>query len=262
MNFSDTLSKRILVTQSNLCVGLDPRPSLSQGDVESFLNQVIEETAPYAAAFKPNIAYFEAMGSSGYALLERLVGNIPREVPIVLDVKRSDIPETQKYYAEAYFERWDVAAVTLNPFLGFDSIEPFLQYEGKGVYLLGVTSNPGANELLTGTLDGTPLLKQVEAMHDRASELPGDVGLVLGLTNLTPERLASVTDMPLLIPGLGAQGGTLAGQGLHTRLAPVLINSSRSILYADNPKSYGERAAESAHKIREVLNPEETDTPS
>jgi len=255
MRFADLLSKRILVTESNLCVGLDPRPSLSGPDTEAFLRQVIEQTAPYAAAFKPNIAYFEAMGSQGYALLERLIGDIPREVPIVLDVKRSDIPETQKYYAEAYFERWDVAAVTLNPFLGFDSIEPFLQYEGKGVYLLGVTSNPGANELLTGELNGTPLLKQVEAMHERAADLPGDVGLVLGLTNLTPERLQSVVDLPLLIPGLGAQGGTLAGQGLETRLAPVLINSSRSILYADNSKSFGERAAESAHKIRTILNP-------
>ena len=108
---------------------------------------MVEETAPYAAAFKPNIAYFEAMGLRGLEMLEELLPDMPDDVPVVLDVKRGDIGETQKYYAQAYFERLGVDAVTLSPFMGYDTLEPFLDYEGKGVYLLTITSNPGSSDI-------------------------------------------------------------------------------------------------------------------
>ena len=131
---------------TRLCVGIDPRPELSGGieQVPEFLRRVVGETAEYAAAFKPNMAYFEAMGLRGIEILQEMLEEMPNEVPIILDAKRSDIGETQKYYAKSYFENWNVDAVTLNPFLGYDSIEPFLDWEGKGIYLLAVTSNAGS----------------------------------------------------------------------------------------------------------------------
>src|SRR5690606_23146235 len=150
MTYAERLQRRIDETGSALCVGLDPRldrhPTLEE--LRSFCERVIEETAPYAAAFKPNLAYFEALGVPGYQLAETLIGKLKNtDVPIILDAKRGDIGTTQEHYAKAYFDLWDVDAVTLSPYMGFDSVEPFLQYPGKGVYLLGVTSNPGAADL-------------------------------------------------------------------------------------------------------------------
>ena len=133
MRYAERLQNRINETGSRLCVGIDPRP----GDdgieaVPDFLKRLVDETWEHAAAFKPNMAYFEAMGLLGIEILEELMGRMPKEVPVILDAKRSDIGETQKYYAHSYFSHWKVDAVTLNPFLGYDSIEPFLGWEGKG----------------------------------------------------------------------------------------------------------------------------------
>ena len=143
MRYAEKLQQRISQIGTRLCVGIDPRPELSGGieQVPEFLRRVVGETAEYAAAFKPNMAYFEAMGLRGIEILQEMLEEMPVEVPIILDAKRSDIGETQKYYAKSYFENWNVDAVTLNPFLGYDSIEPFLDWEGKGIYLLAVTSN-------------------------------------------------------------------------------------------------------------------------
>lgn len=231
--FAEKLSCRISSTGSNLCVGLDPRPDLISGDLESFLLEVVRETAPHAAAFKPNIAYFEARGSGGIHVLETLLGEIPPEIPVILDVKRSDIPETMKYYAEAYFQKWNVDAVTLNGLMGFDSVEPFLTHPGRGVYLLGVTSNPGAADVELQKVGDRYVFELMQDFATRARELPGDVGLVVGLTNVSDEVLARVADIPLLIPGLGAQGGDPARLDLAHRKAPCLVNASRSILFGD-----------------------------
>ncbi|MGY8687718.1 MAG: orotidine-5'-phosphate decarboxylase, partial [Verrucomicrobiales bacterium] len=138
MTYAELQLERIRSIQSNLCVGLDPRPDLIEGDMEAFVRQVMEETAPYAAAYKPNMAYFEALGSKGIAILERVLADRPKEIPVILDCKRSDIGETQKYYAKACFDHLGVEAVTLNPFLGYDTLEPFLAYEGKGLYRLTI----------------------------------------------------------------------------------------------------------------------------
>ena len=147
MRFTEKLQNRIKASGSRLCVGLDPRPGEHGSDyAKDFLLRVVEETSPWAAAFKPNMAYFEAMGIEGIRVLEEILASIPEEIPVILDAKRSDIGETQKYYAQGYFNGWNVDAVTLNPFLGYDSIEPFLDYEGKAVYLLAVTSNAGSAE--------------------------------------------------------------------------------------------------------------------
>jgi orotidine-5'-phosphate decarboxylase len=253
MRYGEKLGKRIITADSRLCVGLDPRPS--QGDVssvEDFLKSVVEQTWSYAAAFKPNMAYFEAMGWKGIEMLERLLGWMPDEVPVILDAKRSDIGETQKYYAQGYFQHWDVDAVTLNPFLGYDSIEPFLGWEGKGVYLLAVTSNPGSADFQRQMLaDGRPVYELVTDLGARAS-MAGcatDVGYVVGLTN-AGGVLEKMPDAPLLIPGLGAQGGDLAGLVASARTAADVINVSRGILYAGDDKSYADRAAHWAGEIR------------
>ncbi len=256
MRYGEKLLQRMRVTGSRLCVGLDPRPD--EGGIEAapeFLNRVVGETWEYASAFKPNMAYFEAMGIRGLEILEELLGAMPKEVPVILDAKRSDIGETQKYYAKSYFENWNVDAVTLNPFLGYDTLEPFLDWEGKGIYVLAVTSNPGSADFMRQKLDASHGDKFVfELVQDictraMAEGRKTDVGMVVGLTNASVEVLERVKDYPLLIPGLGAQGGdlnNLAGKG---RTAPDTINVSRGITYNEMEKSYRQKAKEWAEKI-------------
>ena len=252
MTFTERLQQRIAKTGSRLCIGLDPRP----GDggaafAKNFLTQVIEETSIWAAAYKPNMAYFEAMGIEGIRLLEELLAALPDDVPVILDAKRSDIGETQKYYAQGYFGGWNVDAVTLNPFLGYDSIEPFLDWEGKGIYLLAVTSNAGSADFQRQKLaDGRHVFELVTALGERAKQegRATDVGYVVGLTN-AGEVLKKMPDAPLLVPGLGAQGGDLASLAAAARTAPDVINVSRGILYAADDRGFGARARDWAEKI-------------
>ncbi|MDX1680068.1 MAG: orotidine-5'-phosphate decarboxylase, partial [Akkermansiaceae bacterium] len=207
-----------------------------------------------AAAFKPNMAYFEAMGIDGIQVLEELLGEMPDEVPVILDAKRSDIGETQKYYAKGYFEGWKVDAVTLNPFLGYDSLEPFLDWPGKGVYLLAVTSNAGTADFQQQQLaDGRSVFELVPALGARAKDesRDTDVGYVVGLTNAA-DVLAKMPDAPLLVPGLGAQGGNLSALADAGRTAPDVINVSRGILYAGDDLNYGGRAKQWAETIAEA----------
>ena len=238
MTYAERLKSRLDTTGSALCVGLDPRPDSTEGGIDGipeFLRRVIGETAEYAAAFKPNIAYFEAMGLRGLEILDQLLGEIPKEVPVILDAKRSDIGETQKYYAQSYFENWGVDAVTLSPFLGYDTLEPFLDWEGKGVYLLAVTSNPGSADFQRRDCEGKALFERVGELCDRAKSegKKTTAGLVVGLTNADGDVLANLPDVPLLIPGLGAQGGSLDALKGSGREAPSVINVSRGITYAE-----------------------------
>jgi orotidine-5'-phosphate decarboxylase len=254
MTYSEKLAQRIQTVGSRLCVGIDPRPEFSGGieAMPEFLKRVVGETAEYAAAFKPNMAYFEAMGLRGIEILEEMLGSMPKEVPVILDAKRSDIGETQKYYAKSYFENWDVDAVTLNPFLGFDSIEPFLDWEGKGVYLLAVTSNAGSADFQRQKLaDGRFVFELVQELGKRASDekRATDVGYVVGLTNASEEVLDRIVDSPLLIPGLGAQGGDLASLDGRNRTAPDVVNVSRGITYNEMDKSFAEKAKVWAGKL-------------
>ena len=242
--YTQKLATRIATTGSRLCVGLDPRFDLIAGDPEDFLKRVIEQTAPFAAAFKPNSAYFEQLGSAGFRLLEATLARIPADIPVILDAKRSDIGETQKAYAQAAFGHFQADAVTLNASLGFDTIEPFLDFPGRAVYLLAVTSNPGAAEFALQRLnDGRHVFEQTTAMAARAVGRATEVGFVVGLTNASAEVMAHVPDAPLLVPGLGAQGGELVAldAGLR-RTAPSVINVSRGILYADPELSFAEKA--------------------
>ena len=259
MRFSERLQKRIQQTNSALSVGLDPRPQLTDGGIEGilpFLKQVVEETAEFTAAYKPNMAYFEAMGLRGIEILEELLGDMPDDIPVILDAKRSDIGETQKYYAISYFKTWKVDAVTLNPFLGYDTLEPFLDWEGKGIYLLAVTSNPGSADLQRRDCEGKPVFQHIGDFCTRAiaENRDTDTGLVVGLTNASGDVLANLPDVPLLIPGLGAQGGDLDSLKNSGRNAPPVINVSRGILYADPDLSFGEKARRWADQISQAIS--------
>jgi orotidine 5'-phosphate decarboxylase subfamily 2 len=245
MTYRELLSRSIETRRSHLCVGLDPVPQKISGSVEDFLVRVVGETAAYAAAYKPNIAFFEALGSQGYQLLEKLRAIIPRDIPFILDAKRSDIPDTQAMYARAYFDVLQADAVTLNAMLGRDSLRPFLADESKGVYVLGLTSNPGSADFLAKNMEGRPLWKVFVDLCTDSSLGPATMGAVMGLTNQTAAEFAALPDIPLLIPGLGAQGGDAdALAGLGARRAPWLVNASRSILYPPEGPAHIARAAD------------------
>jgi orotidine 5'-phosphate decarboxylase subfamily 2 len=213
---------------------------------------VIDQTLAVAAAYKPNVAYFEAMGMEGFRLLEELRSWIPSEVPLILDAKRGDIGETQRYYAKACYDVWGADAVTLNAYMGEDTLEPFLAHPEKGVYLLAVTSNPGSADVETRKLeDGRSVFELIQDMALRSDQ----VGLVVGLTN-AGGVLERIADLPLLLPGLGAQGGDLQRLSVGiARQAPLLVNVSRAILFPGHGETHGEAAARFAEEIRRSLSP-------
>ena len=245
MTYTDKLRARIAATGSGLCVGLDVRAD-SADEARAFLREVIVQTSPFAAAYKPNAAYFEALGWQGMKLLEDLRGMIPAEIPVILDVKRGDIGETQRYYAKACFDVIGADAVTLNPFMGRDTLEPFLEYTDKGVYLLAVTSNPGAKDIELQMAGERQVFELVCDMLHGAPQ----AGLVVGLTNAGGDILGRIPDVPLLIPGLGAQGGDVQALRAANRQAPNVVNVSRGILYAEPQKSFAEKAQHWAKIIR------------
>ncbi|HOK41151.1 MAG TPA: orotidine-5'-phosphate decarboxylase [bacterium] len=253
--YKEKLKARIKKVNSRLCVGLDPRPESSEKDIRNFLFKLIDETKDNAAVFKPNIAYFEAMGKNGYEILFEIIEYIKKyNVPIILDVKRSDIGETQKYYAKAYFQNMDVDAVTLNPYLGSDSIEPFL-YENKGIYLLGITSNKGAKEIQQLEFGGKFIFEYIFEQAKKLNSENVSVGLVVGLTNINDLIIPKIPDVPLLIPGLGAQGGNLeiVKSFIKKLDSPIVINVSRGILYDEKEKSFYEKSLKYKEQINELF---------
>ncbi|TDU72974.1 orotidine-5'-phosphate decarboxylase [Prosthecobacter fusiformis] len=249
MTFREKLEKRIATTGSNLCVGLDVRMDQADESTKRFIIKVIEETAAHAAAFKPNSAYYEAMGWKGMRILSQVLKEIPNDIPVIFDVKRGDIGETQGYYAKSAYDAYGVDAVTLNAYMGKDTLEPFLKYPDKGIYLLGVTSNPGAVDI---ELQPTGDRKVFELVADMTQASP-QVGLVIGLTNAAENVLSKTPDVPLLIPGLGAQGGDLSALKGSGRKAPLLVNVSRGIMYHQESCSFGTIAADWKLRIQEAL---------
>ncbi len=250
MTYRDKLEARIAKTGSNLCVGLDPRAEKINANIPEFVRSVIEETKEFTAAYKPNIAYFEAMGIDGMELLMSMREWIPEEIPVILDAKRGDIGETQKYYAKACFEVWGGDAVTLSPYLGAETLDPFLDYQDKGIYLLGVTSNEGARDLqLQKTVNGQYIFELVQQMCGRSPQ----IGLVAGLTNAIPDILLRMADVPLLIPGLGAQGGDLKALEGQQRRAPILVNVSRGVMFPGPESTPRQMAQKYSEEIRLAL---------
>ena len=267
--FLDLLGAANRQNDSMLCVGLDPEPARFpaqlKGDankIYDFCAAIVDATADLVVAFKPQIAYFAAHRAESQ--LERLMEHMRRAapgVPIILDAKRGDIGSTAEQYAIEAFERYGADAVTLSPFMGFDSISPYLKYHGKGAFLLCRTSNPGGDDLQNqrlASVNGEPLLyEHIAQLAQGPWNLNGQLGLVVGATYPTEiERVRAVAPtLPLLIPGVGAQGGdAVATVRAGWRLdAPIIVNSSRAILYASAQDDFAQAARREAIQTRDVL---------
>ena len=260
MTFFEKLEKQVCSKQSYLCVGLDPvwekipphLPRTQEGLLE-FLLKIVDETKAHAAVFKPNFAYFEVLGTSGIEVLQELIKKIPAEIPVIGDAKRGDVGHSAQMYAKAVFETFGCDALTATPYQGEDALRPFLDYSERGVFVLCLTSNPGAVDF------------QLPDLHLQVAEkvkkwnVDGNAGLVVGATH--PENIAEVRkksgQMPFLIPGIGAQGGelekTLVAADDGSKI-PYLINASRTILYASTSENYAQKAGEAAKKLQNQIN--------
>jgi orotidine-5'-phosphate decarboxylase len=269
MTFIEMLQGAQRRNGSMLCVGLDPEPNRFpaglKGDASKifeFCARIVDATADLVIAFKPQIAYFAAHRAEAQLeqLMEHMRSTAP-EVPIILDAKRGDIGSTAEQYAKEAFERYGADAVTLSPFMGFDSIQPYLKYEGKGAFLLCRTSNPGGDDLQNQHLsdvEGAPrLYEHVAKLAQGPWNTNGQLGLVVGATY--PAEIEAVRkvapNVPLLIPGVGAQGGDAVATvkaGWRAN-APIVVNSSRAIIYASDGEGYAEAARREARKTRDLL---------
>jgi orotidine-5'-phosphate decarboxylase len=259
MKFTDKLLDASRKNKSWLCIGLDPDPELMpQVDVLQFNKAIIEATSDLVCAYKPNLAFYEALGTEGLAILEKTIKHIPGGIPVIGDAKRGDIGNTARAYARALFSVLGLDAATVNPYLGYDSIEPFINCQDKGVFILCRTSNKGATDFQDLRTDGLPLY-EVVAKKAQEWNIHGNIGLVVGATY--PDELRRVRsicpEMPLLIPGIGAQGGGLAsavGYGADARGEKAIINVSRQILYASREKDFAQTARNAAERIRNQIN--------
>ena len=260
MKFIDKLLAASRKNQSLLCVGLDPDPALMpEINIAEFNKAIIAATSNLVCAYKPNLAFYEALGIPGLEALEQTIDCIPDNIPIIGDAKRGDIGNTAKAYAKGLFEAFNFDAVTINPYLGFDSIEPFMTFQDRGIFILCRTSNPGAADFqdLTGP-DGKPLY-QLVAEKARQWNTTGNIGLVVGATY--PQELEIIRklcpEMPLLIPGIGAQGGDLVQvvrNGIDAHGEKAIIAVSRQMLYASSGKDFSEAAQRVAQDLRTKIN--------
>lgn len=257
------LSQHIFQKQSFLCVGLDPDlsklpPHLDQSPkgVLAFNKAIIEATAPYAVAYKPNLAFYEAMGSIGWEVLEETIAAIPKDCFVIADAKRGDIGNTARQYAKAFFEHLHVDALTISPYMGHDSVEPYLEYPDKWVIVLAATSNPGAADLQNLASQGAKLYEHV-IFHFSAKGTEKHTMFVVGATQ--PKTLHYIRKLVpehfLLVPGVGAQGGSLqavAEAGLNPG-GGLLVNVGRDILYTSKKENFAELAGARAHDYQKVM---------
>ena len=267
--FLDQLGAASSANQSMLCVGLDPDPARFPGryggdasKIYDFCAAIVDSVADLVVAFKPQIAYFHAHRAE--AQLEALVAHMHRTapgVPVILDAKRGDIGSTTEQYALEAFERYGADAVTLSPFMGFDSVAPYLKHHAKGAFLLCRTSNPGGDDFQNQRLadvDGQPLLyEHIARLAQGPWNLNGQLGLVVGATYPAEiERVRALAPtLPLLIPGVGAQGGDAAAtvRAGHRAGGPIVVNSSRAILYASSGNDFAAAARQVALQTRAEL---------
>ena len=263
-NFTHKLHSASETNQSLLCVGLDPDPRLMPiEDIFEFNRAIIDATHDLVCCYKPNLAFYEAFGPPGLEALHRTLEHIPDDIPVIGDAKRGDIGNTARAYAAALFDYYGFDAITANPYMGGDTLAPFLDYANRGVFVVCRTSNPGSGDFqsLAVTRDNGeqwPLYMEVAA---RCSDwnTSGNIGLVVGATY--PEELREVRalcpDLPILLPGIGAQGGDLSASvanGLDSRGGGLVITSSRQVLYASRGSEFAQRAREMALELRDRIN--------
>ncbi len=264
MGFTESAVQAALRAESLVCVGLDtdiaklPEGLQGSGGALEFNRAIVKATADLVCAYKPNSAFYEALGDAGMDVLAKTREAIPSDVPVILDVKRGDIGNTAEKYASAAYDLLGADAVTVNPYMGFDAVKPFLR-PGKCVFVLCLTSNPSASDFQFLETNGMPLYERVA---HRAVEWAreGEVGLVVGATK--PEQLRRIRDiagdLPILIPGIGAQGGNIPAvmNAAGWRPGRTIVNSSRDILYASRGSDFAEAARERLLRLREELNQE------
>jgi orotidine-5'-phosphate decarboxylase len=266
LTFRERLLSACATHSSHVCVGLDPDiNTLPDGfnrdaeDVLRFCTAIIEATVDVVAAYKPNAAFFEVLGAPGWEVLQAVIAAVPRDIPVILDAKRSDVGNSARRYADSAFDVLGATAVTVSPYLGEDSLKPFTDRADRGVFILCRTSNPGAGDLQDLHVEsGRPLYREVAHLASQWNT-NGNIGLVAGAT--WPEELAAVREecpeMPLLIPGVGAQGGDItaairavAGEGGEQ---PFLLSSSRAILNASVGPDFQHAAADKARELRDRI---------
>ncbi len=272
MNFLEKLVTASRRQNSLLCVGLDPEPDHMPAQshevpvataVVGFCHSIIGATLPYVCAYKPNLAFFEALGPGGMEAFQEVLGAIPAYIPVIADAKRGDIGNTARNYASALFDVYGCDAATVSPYLGYDSVAPFLAYREKGVLLLCRTSNPGARDfqdLLVQEENGqTRPLYEVVARRVQSWNEAGNCGLVVGATY--PRELRAIRSlcpgMPILVPGVGSQGGDLEASveaGVDGYGERAIIAVSRAILYASDDSDYAAAAAYEARSLRDRIN--------
>jgi len=264
MAFAEKLNKAVDRSNSLVCVGLDPDPKrMPEGiSVADFNRSIVDATADLVCAYKLNFAFYEALGEEGQNALRNTLKHIPAGVPTIADAKRNDIGNTAAAYARAIFDNLGFDAMTVNPYLGFDAVEPFVSYRDRGVFVLCRTSNPGAadfQDLRCRHGRGYRPLYQMVALKAAEWNTHGNVGLVVGATY--PGELGilrrSHPDMLFLVPGIGTQGGDVAQavrQGMNAQGKGMVVNSSRQVLYASPGKDFDTAARAAATALRDEIN--------
>lgn len=264
--FIEKLNARIDAVDSMLCVGLDPDSARFPECVKSaddpvfeFCRRIVDATAPYVCAFKPQVAYFSAEANE--PSLEKIIDYIHEnhpQIPVILDGKRGDIGSTAKQYAREAFERYKADAVTLSPYMGFDTIEPYFAYKDRGIILLCRTSNPGGADIEELKVGDEMVYERVARLAASDWNLNGQVGLVVGATQ--PAEIARVRAiapmLPLLVPGIGAQGGDVnaaVAAGLDANGRGMIINSSRAVIFAGSGDDFDQAAAKAAQATRDAI---------
>jgi orotidine-5'-phosphate decarboxylase len=246
--------------RSLLCVGLDPDPSkLPVKDIFEFNKAIIDATADLVCCYKPNLAFYEALGIRGLQALKKTVNYIPRDIPVIGDAKRGDIGNTAAAYAKALFGYYKFDAVTVNPYMGYDSVKPFLDYRDKGIFVVCRTSNSSASDFQDLVDNFGMKFYQTVALRAGDWNKGGNVGLVVGATY--PEELKEIRKlcpgMPLLIPGIGAQGGDLelsVRYGVDAAKEMAIIVAARQVLYASKGPDYAQAARKAASELRDAIN--------
>ncbi len=264
MDFLEKLAETSQENRSLLCVGLDPDPSLMPEGIGvfEFNKAIIDATVDLVCAYKPNIAFYEVMGSAGLDALKRTRDYIPDNIPVIIDAKRGDIGNTARAYAQSLFDYYKFDAATVNPYLGYDALEPFIRYRDRGIFVLCRTSNAGAidfQSLKFETEGGPRMLFEIVAEKVSQWNKYGNLGLVVGATYPGEPKLIRqrYPQMPLVIPGVGAQGGDLAqvvNYGADAGRQRTIINSSRQILYASKGKDFAAAAGRAAKELRDKIN--------
>jgi orotidine-5'-phosphate decarboxylase len=260
--FVEKLAAAVKRNDSLLCVGLDPDPSLMPiEDVVVFNQAIIEATSDLVCCYKPNLAFYEAFGQEGWDILRQTISAVPTDIPVIADAKRGDIGNTSAAYARAIFDVLGCDAMTVNAYGGKDAVEPFLEYADKGVLVWCRSSNPSAREfqdLIVDDETGKRPLWQAVALKANAWNTRSNVGIVMGATY--PEQLAEARQLcptlPILVPGVGAQEGSLRDcvrAGLTAARDGIMVNASRSIIYAARDSDYAMAARAAAAQLRDQI---------